>query len=248
MKTFVLAAAAALALSAAPAQAAVTFKFARIGIMAMAEIYDPVDGNLYINHFEQEVYEERETFGDIFVADPASLSLSSGGLLGEVEADFAGSVTFTDPGNGVLQAGGAVEIDVYHPDVTAQATYYYGTAVGFEVDRAFTLTLDATNLGRTTLSLAGGGIIWTDPFTGTGSQTFSLGAGYYAINLQGYSDLARQIGVGSISTEFENSLNFSIVETGVPEPTTWAMMIAGFGLAGTTLRRRRPAGADRAAT
>lgn len=26
--------------------------------------------------------------------------------------------------------------------------------------------------------------------------------------------------------------------TGVPEPTTWAMMIAGFGLAGTSLRRR----------
>jgi len=28
---------------------------------------------------------------------------------------------------------------------------------------------------------------------------------------------------------------------GVPEPTTWALMIAGFGLAGATLRRRRPA-------
>jgi len=28
---------------------------------------------------------------------------------------------------------------------------------------------------------------------------------------------------------------------GVPEPTTWALMIAGFGLAGAALRRRRPA-------
>jgi hypothetical protein len=27
---------------------------------------------------------------------------------------------------------------------------------------------------------------------------------------------------------------------GVPEPATWALMIAGFGLAGATLRRRRP--------
>ena len=27
--------------------------------------------------------------------------------------------------------------------------------------------------------------------------------------------------------------------TAVPEPTTWALMIAGFGLAGAGLRRRR---------
>ncbi|QMW24730.1 PEP-CTERM sorting domain-containing protein [Sandaracinobacteroides saxicola] len=27
----------------------------------------------------------------------------------------------------------------------------------------------------------------------------------------------------------------------VPEPATWAMMIVGFGLVGSTMRRRRPA-------
>ena len=31
------------------------------------------------------------------------------------------------------------------------------------------------------------------------------------------------------------------VTPGIPEPSTWAMMIAGFGLAGATLRRRRTA-------
>lgn len=36
--------------------------------------------------------------------------------------------------------------------------------------------------------------------------------------------------------EFGPSQNFSI---GVPEPSTWAMMITGFGLAGTAVRRRR---------
>jgi hypothetical protein len=32
-----------------------------------------------------------------------------------------------------------------------------------------------------------------------------------------------------------------VIETVIPEPGTWAMMIAGFGLVGATLRRRRPA-------
>ena len=32
--------------------------------------------------------------------------------------------------------------------------------------------------------------------------------------------------------------NVSVTDGGVPEPATWAMMIAGFGLAGATLRRR----------
>ncbi len=31
------------------------------------------------------------------------------------------------------------------------------------------------------------------------------------------------------------------IATGVPEPTTWALMLSGFGLAGVALRRRRVA-------
>jgi hypothetical protein len=29
------------------------------------------------------------------------------------------------------------------------------------------------------------------------------------------------------------------VDTGVPEPASWGLMLIGFGLAGATLRRRR---------
>jgi len=34
-------------------------------------------------------------------------------------------------------------------------------------------------------------------------------------------------------------LSFSLQETAVPEPSTWALMILGFGAVGTTMRRRR---------
>ena len=46
------------------------------------------------------------------------------------------------------------------------------------------------------------------------------------------------LGVGLDNVTFE-SLGGAPVGSAVPEPATWAMMIAGFGLAGASLRRRR---------
>ncbi len=37
---------------------------------------------------------------------------------------------------------------------------------------------------------------------------------------------------------YENQLNFVLGNTGVPEPAAWAMMLAGFGLVGSAMRRR----------
>ena len=44
-------------------------------------------------------------------------------------------------------------------------------------------------------------------------------------------------------TEETNPFYLRQAQPGVPEPTTWAMLIAGFGLVGATLRRRRMAAA-----
>ena len=44
------------------------------------------------------------------------------------------------------------------------------------------------------------------------------------------------VGLGGESNVYGD--NFTFGSAGVPEPTTWALMIAGFGLVGATLRRR----------
>jgi hypothetical protein len=36
-----------------------------------------------------------------------------------------------------------------------------------------------------------------------------------------------------------SSVTFSVTDTAVPEPSTWALMILGFGSVGTMLRSRR---------
>jgi len=63
-------------------------------------------------------------------------------------------------------------------------------------------------------------------------------AGAYAALLTGLNDGNAYFNVHSTSFpggEIRGQLS------AVPEPGTWAMMIVGFGLAGATLRRRRPA-------
>lgn len=38
----------------------------------------------------------------------------------------------------------------------------------------------------------------------------------------------------------EPELSFTTLATGAPEPATWALMIAGFGMVGASLRRLKP--------
>ena len=45
----------------------------------------------------------------------------------------------------------------------------------------------------------------------------------------------------ALTVSLASAISQGAVVTGVPEPTSWAMLIAGFGLVGATLRRRRAA-------
>ncbi len=84
----------------------------------------------------------------------------------------------------------------------------------------------------------------TDPEFGYGSTPWthfnqSLGEGNYVVEI-GVRN-AGPVGADDTNT-FPSFLlvdNFVVQNTAVPEPATWALMIGGFGMTGSMLRRRR---------
>ncbi len=82
-------------------------------------------------------------------------------------------------------------------------------------------------------------------FFGSGSVT--IGGNSYTLIGQPTFNFFGVVGAtGPVTIDFSGGLgivdNFSVATGGaVPEPTTWAMLIAGFGLTGAIMRRRRTA-------
>lgn len=83
-------------------------------------------------------------------------------------------------------------------------------------------------------SLATGTSDFVLQFIGAGSSPFS----YLPLSFR-YSTGAGQAWSGDFQID--------VINAAVPEPATWALMIAGFGLIGASLRTRRRAGARRPA-
>jgi len=79
----------------------------------------------------------------------------------------------------------------------------------------------------------------------TGAGTFELALNVYDEFLVTFTDLAMSYDRSSeMDVEFVVTYNYAPAvdpepPTPVPEPATWSLMIAGFGLAGAGLRRRR---------
>jgi hypothetical protein len=63
------------------------------------------------------------------------------------------------------------------------------------------------------------------------SGIFTLAAGTYTVSFQGLANDDRTSFIDNVSV------------AGVPEPAAWGMLIGGFGLAGSAMRRRRSQGA-----
>ncbi|WP_293354147.1 PEPxxWA-CTERM sorting domain-containing protein [Phenylobacterium sp.] len=117
------------------------------------------------------------------------------------------------------------------------ATFYADIAA------LYTRTSGASDLGLLSVILDGV-VMDSHAFGGVGSGpatlrdalgfTADLAAGQHTIALQATRNFAPARGV--FSQYFDNA---SLDVAAVPEPSTWAMMLLGFGLAGGVVRRRR---------
>lgn len=134
----------------------------------------------------------------------------------------------------------------------------------------FTFTV-AKNSTLTFLDCCQGGDVYQVSGDLAGTTTFYAGAGdaFGALDTPGiengnysgrwasadFSKLVFDVGPGTYTFDIIASVGLSSINgvdvrldtrpgrqtPGVPEPTTWALLIAGFGLAGGSLRRRRTA-------
>lgn len=72
---------------------------------------------------------------------------------------------------------------------------------------------------------------------GYDSQDFGAVYPYYAISADGSTHISPRTGQ-TVPNTFLSVGTASLTAAAVPEPAAWAMMVAGFGLAGAAMRRR----------
>lgn len=107
-------------------------------------------------------------------------------------------------------------------------------AFSFTLPSAFGGTVTGDTYGQSILR----GLFQKGHVTWDGPQVLNFGnGGQLQVSLNDADFNAGLFGLGKSGATIAGT--FSLVSAAVPEPATWTMMIAGFGLTGAAIRRRR---------
>ena len=165
---------------------------------------------------------------DAVVVGAGLAGLAALALAGRAQADSL-NFTLQSPTQQVSANGGTLSFiaTLFAPSSNTAPIYLNG--FGYNV--AAPLTLDGAAFNNTPYYLSPGDSYSSELFTVNAPSGTAVGdyAGTYT--LYGGADSSSYDPIGTQS--------FVVHVTPAPEPSTWALMILGFGMAGCTLRRRR---------
>lgn len=158
-------------------------------------------------------------------------------------AGFAAAALASMPANAAVTVecpGGSIIHGCSFDDENGSGSFYNrvvkqpGQATSF--NDVFLVTLASAGDLTVTLTNTPSGMTFTDllfdgeAFTiGTVGTTFTRGPGTYELRLSGST---------TQTASYSGTLDFSAA---VPEPGTWALLLAGFGMVGYSMRRRNQA-------
>jgi len=153
------------------------------------------------------------------------------------------------------EAFGGVWSSEYDFEGNGTLNYIYQGATGVTVTRqgGGTFNLDSADFTLSWYTAAGGANPGVDPDVTIDSDTITLttdlgdsdiltlGQGFqtYALGYSGITSLHISGSTGQVGYWAVDNIVGSNFGSPTPEPTTWALMIGGLGLAGWALRRRR---------
>jgi hypothetical protein len=205
---------------AAAAMAALTFAAGSAGATDYSNSLDA-----YINYFGAP---DTTSYGEVFFAPGGTLA-SWTFFDGDPTATGA-KLVIADWDGGVFDTTGPKLFDSLTQTVAFGGGEYSHTFSGIN------LNLTAGNDYIAFLTVAGVANPTGEVSVG-GSNGGPLGGGFVFKN----SDGADPMGTGAWDTWYVPHQEFSATFGAAPEPAAWALMMAGFGLAGAALRRRQAA-------
>jgi hypothetical protein len=174
--------------------------------------------------------------------------------------------TFGDPAgtpaNHLIFTGSSFASTLETPFKVGSLSYYNGSTYNNPTSVDFALSLNFTAPALPVTSSTFTFNLVSTPNTGTAdeqadflyfpssfsSTSFVIGGTTYSVKLVGFGNVVGDGFLASSSTELHVRENATAsadlfaevsAQSAVPEPASWAMMLAGFGLAGVFLRARR---------
>lgn len=171
----------------------------------------------------------------------AAIAVSAPAAAVVIVGDTTGGATYNRPTSGapptaLSGVGTAVRFQVTPFTVTANGSYSFNNSSSY--DNYLGLYSGSFNPAAPLANA-----LAYDDDAGPGSNAFfsfglTTGTSYFAV-AAGFANTD----FGAFSLDISGPGAVLVGGAGVPEPASWAMLIAGFGLIGATLRRRRLASA-----